>query len=887
MKRLTFTLLTLIALFSAISAVEDLPVFRQWIPDDMVTRPPVYHWTLDNGLEVLFWENHTVPLVASYIMIKAGGAFETKFDGAGISHYCEHLVSGGTTSKHTENEYKQMVQELGVSTNAYTSADVTVYHNSGPAKNFVPMFTMLAEQISDAKFVQEEVDREKGVIINEINMGQEEPGRVIWKLYNELFYRVNPYRLPTIGFVDRFEALTRDDVLEYYNMRYVPNNAILAIAGDVGVDKVKAVVDSVLGGWERKLVEPVNIPIEPLPVAARIGEREMDVEVSTMRMGFPTVYYGEEDLPALRVLGMILSGVQTSRLDLRLVNNDNPIMHSISAYSMEKYRERGQFMLGGGFDYENRDAIIETIWEEIDKIKEKGVTSDEVEWAKQYMIKSLKRESETVDDQAQNLLYNMLNTGRAFALDFYIMRINRVTAEDCQRVAKKYLVPEHMIMAIIKPFGATAPLDSMLVSDKSSSRPEFEIRELDNGLKLILAENPAQATVDMAVYIMGGSIFEPPEKAGLAEFTANFLAEGTKKYRTFEKLQRKQDELAIMSNIAAGSHTIYLTANFVATDLIEAIDLGAEVLINPTFPKSSEEKLKMRQLARIQQSHSSWASDAFQFYRENFFGEHPYSRPTIGYENAVSELTAADAKKYWSNTLNPRNMVIAISGPISVDVMAKELEKKFGKIKPKTDEMATIPMTVEHSQAESFEKEVDRGQVTLLIGYDACDSRDEEDKWALRAATGLLNGTGGLSGWIPMTLRGERDLVYVAWSSYSGRLFGGDFYLATQCQPENLEEVDSILLSLLDKLKTGDFTDEELQIIENAMAEQFLFSKERQADIVTDAGLNELYGFGIDYSDKFPEKIRAVTKDDVIRVAKKYLNNPVTVMLKPRAEMQD
>ncbi|MCD6532017.1 insulinase family protein, partial [bacterium] len=548
-----------------------------------------------------------------------------------------------------------------------------------------------------------------------------------------------------------------------------------------------------------------------------------------------------------------------------------------------KYSERGQFIISGSFDYEKRDRVISAIWDEIEKVKRHGVSAEEVEWAKNYVVKSLKRGAETVDDQANTLLYSFLTTGKPFYLDFYLQRISRVTPGDVRRVAEKYLVPEHMILAIVKPYGATCPGDSLTAAHAGGGAPKFEVFTLDNGVRLVLAENDAVQTEDLAVYTLGGQIFEPAEKAGLARFTANYLREGTKKYPDFMALQGILDRLNVRLDVDGGTHTIYMTANFVPSDLNATAEILEQLFMHPTFPRRAEQKLRERQIARIRQAHSSWASDAFMFFNEKFYGDHPYARPVAGYEETVAKLTAKDAKEYWRSVLNPQNIVVAASGPVPVDVMKERLSKIFGRIKD-GGQLPEIPEPAPHQKDEYYEKEVNRDQVTLIVGYDACGTRNEQDRWALVAAARLLSGTGGLSGWLPVELRGKRDLVYIAWAGYAGRPYGGHFYLAAQCQPENADTVKAIMLRLVEKLKSGDFTDEELKRITDATAEQMMFSKQRQSDIVSEKGLDLLYGFGVDYSDSIPDKIRAVKKDDVVRGANKYFVHPVIVVMKPASK---
>ena len=193
-----------------------------------------------------------------------------------------------------------------------------------------------------------------------------------------------------------------------------------------------------------------------------------------------------------------------------------------------------------------------------------------------------------------------------------------------------------------------------------------------------------------------------------------------------------------------------------------------------------------------------------------------------------------------------------------------------------------IPPQQRHTASEYYEKEVDRKQITLIIGFDACDAKNENDKWALRAAAGLLNGTGGLSGWLPVELRSKRDLVYVVWAGANSQQYGGHFSITTQCEPDDADTVKAIIIGQIERLRTGDFDEKDLTNITESIAEQFIMARQAQSSLVNAACLDELYGFGFNYSDMFPEKIRAVTKSDVVRVANEYLKNPTTIVLRPK-----
>ncbi|HHH80595.1 MAG TPA: insulinase family protein, partial [candidate division Zixibacteria bacterium] len=195
--------------------------------------------------------------------------------------------------------------------------------------------------------------------------------------------------------------------------------------------------------------------------------------------------------------------------------------------------------------------------------------------------------------------------------------------------------------------------------------------------------------------------------------------------------------------------------------------------------------------------------------------------------------------------------------------------------------IAKVPNLTPHEKSIYEKIPTERGQATLIIGFDAPTSYDEKDKWALRAAAGLLSA-GSLNGWLYDELRGKRNLVYIAWASLSSMKHGGTFTITTQCAPEEFDTVYTIINNLIERLRKGDFAEEELKRIENSLAEKHDMAFQTQADFVNTMALDELYGFGFNYYTKYGERIKSVSKEDVVNAAKKYLANPVTLVLMPK-----
>lgn len=856
------------------------PFFGQQFADSLLKHPPIYQKTLDNGLEVLFWENHSAPLVAVYIMIKTGSAWEGEFLGTGISHYLEHLVSSGTTKYHTEKYYQEMFKKYGISSNAYTSTDVTVYHQVGPSEHFDVIAGMIYEFVSACAFTQTEVDREKNVILQEIAMNKEEPSDVFWDFMRENYYLVSPYRVPIIGYREQFSKLTRDDILKYYNTRYAPNNAILAIAGDIDTSTVWAVVETLFGKWERKTITRDFPAYEPLPATPRFVEGEFDGlgTLAYIEIRIPTLQWGEKDMWALSVLDEILAGTEGARLDMELVSKRN-LMTSIYAYHDIDPFQRGCFVIGGRFHYQNRDKVLEAIWEVIEKVKSSGITKKELDEAKKRIFREIRKLPEGVEQQSSKILYDYFMMGKPWTNDLEWSEYNSVTVDDVNGVARKYFNRDMMVVTILKQKGLAIFPDTPFSANVERTESKFKLKKLSNGVQVVISENPSVSHCNIVIYVLGGSAYEPKSMEGLSRFTAQYLREGTKSYPNFEALSERFNQLGIEISIESGMHTIYFSSEFFPEQFSEVLSVLCEMCFSPTFPPQSAPKLIAKQISEINARKAHWLKDAIDFFRQKFYGGHPYARPDVGLVETVNKFTSENARQFWQKCLNERYIVIGFSGPIDEEKAIGELEKVFGKKKLPSEEAEKIPFTSFHLSAERHEKTAPREQITVIVGYDA-PPMNHPDQYPMKIADNFLSGI-GLSGWLFEELRGKRDIVYTSWASYSPRIAGGDFTIAAQCDPQNFDTVYSVIFSLVEKLKKGDFSEEELRQAKVASVQGQIESNQYQNNRVSDATLNVLYGLGLDYEEKYIENLKLVRSADVKEAAQKYLKNPVVIIIKP------
>ena len=186
---------------------------------------------LENGMIVVLKENHVAPVVSLHVYVKAGSIYEREYLGRGISHNLEHLMSNGT-EKRSKDQIDRMIEDIGNVSNAYTTKDHTSYYITTASSYFDTGLDILSDYIQNPQFPEEEVESERGVIINEINMGKDSASRRLYNLFFKTMLREHPARLPVIGYRELFEEITREDIQNYYNRMYVPNNMVFVAVGD-------------------------------------------------------------------------------------------------------------------------------------------------------------------------------------------------------------------------------------------------------------------------------------------------------------------------------------------------------------------------------------------------------------------------------------------------------------------------------------------------------------------------------------------------------------------------------------------------------------------------------------------------------------------------------
>jgi zinc protease len=820
--------------------------------------------TLDNGLRVVVVENHASPVVAVRIYVRAGSIYEGDHLGQGMSHYLEHTLGEGTV-KRTKEEIDSLIESIGNDSNAYTSLDHCCYYITTAAKYWKTALDVLGDYVFNATFPQEAVDTQKGIILREIALTQDRTEDRIYWLFAQTMFHVHPARYPVIGFENRFVKTTRDDLVAYHAEFYVPDNAIVAIAGDVSPDEAIAQCRDVLGSIPRRPPPPIVLPEEPPQTAPR---RRVEVDAKLQRayllMGYRTVSLLHPDLYALDVLSDIVGGGASSRL-VRVVREEKQLVDSIGSYSHTPSYDAGAFVVSATLDADKLPEAEEAILAELERVRTELVTPAELERAKTQKAAALVFARQTAESLAETVATDLLNTDDPNFSDEYVAKIKAVTREDLRRVAQRYFKPEKLCVAILTPKAPKTAGEAGAGPEK----PETVVRTLANGLKVMVQRSTAVPTVTLFAAAKGGLRFETAEDNGITGFMAHMLVRGTKA-RTRDQLAAAVADIGAGLSPYSGRNSFGIQAAALSQDLGKIIDYAADVLMNATFPAEEFERQRQLTLAGIAQQEDDAPTVAAKLFAETMYTTHPYRFQPIGTKESVSKLTREQVAQYYSRYCRPNRMVLSVFGDVEPDQAFAAVDRALGKWKPSEAEDETPPAEPPLEKVREVRQTRQEEQSIIYLGFPGVTVKDDR-RYIIDVLDAVMSGAGMPGGRLHDALRGRQLVYYVhAWSEPG--LDPGAFVVNAATEPSKTDEVIGIIKQIITDLKTTPVGDEELSRGKQMCIAEHDIGLETAASRAQAATLDELYGLGYDEYTKYDASVEQVTAAEVQQVAQELLN---------------
>lgn len=421
-------------------------------------KHPVRHYELDNGLKIVVQEDHRAPVVVSQIWYKVGSVDETRGK-TGLSHALEHMMFLGTKAV-PKDQFSKIIGDLGGYENAFTSEDQTVYYEEIGKQHLETCFKLEADRMKNLQFDESEVMRELEVIKEERRLRIEDsPENITWERFNATAYTSGGYQNPTIGWMADIDAITLEDLKEWYHTWYAPNHATLVVVGDVEGDAVHALAQQYFGAIP-KGPKAKEFPKEDV---GALGQRQIKVHakgaVPYLMQGYEVPSMGSriddlKDVYALMVLEAVLDGGYSARFEKNLIRK-KAIASSVSVYFDPYQRYNTQFTISGlpseAADIETLNKGIEA---EVADLQKNLLSDAELSRAKMHFVSNYVYDKDTMSHQAMQLGALSIIGFNVNKIDDILNNIKMVTPEEIQRVAQQYLVPERQTIAEMIPMKA-------------------------------------------------------------------------------------------------------------------------------------------------------------------------------------------------------------------------------------------------------------------------------------------------------------------------------------------------------------------------------------------------------------------------------------------------
>jgi zinc protease len=832
---------------------------------------------LGNGLTVVFRENHSSPVVAVQVWVKAGGATEPD-ERAGMSHILEHMAFKGT-KRRGPGQIAREVESLGGQINAYTSFDQTVYHITISGRYLENALDILADTIGNSVFDADELAKEREVILEELRMNEDNPGRMNGKALFREMYRVHPYGRPVIGYDNTIRKTTRDDLLSYFSRYYYPGNMVLVIAGDVNPGKARPAIEKAFLPLPTHEAPSADAPAEPPQENTRVKVQERDAKRAYLDIGFHGPSMRDEDVFAWDLLSLILGSGQTSRL-YHEVKDVRGLVDSVSA-SAYTPKDPGALIVSATGAPEKAKEALREILRQTFRLAAAPLQGQELARAKTATESEFVYSLESQGAIARHVGFFETTLGDAGFEQQYLRKIRAVTADDIAAAARKYLTPENLTVAAVVPQGDAGLLpgeevrriageayrEAMREAVGSEKRGTVVKEVLENGIRVIVREDRAVPVVAVEAGFLSGLRGEPREKGGVSAIMAEMLTKGTKE-RTAREIAEAVENMAADLSGFSGRNVFGMRARFLSRDFAAGFRLFAESLRSPTFPAEELEKKRREVLGRLKLQKDDMTQSVILLFLAAHYGDHPYSRDPLGTEESVRGMTREDVEGFYRRWADPRNMVISVSGDIGVQEALSAVREFFGDF-PRNEGFVPLgPMPVpEGGGIRRAEEPRDKEQAHFLIGYTGATFTDP-DRYALDVLGSSLAGQGGR---LFTDLRDKKSLAYAVTSFSSEQVDPGFFAFYMGTSPDKRDGAITDTLKIISEVRTNGITAEELGRAKQWMVGTYEIGLQSNSSYAGKMMYNELFGIGYEETFRAPEKIEAVTLQEANRVAAKVL----------------
>ncbi|HTJ77899.1 MAG TPA: pitrilysin family protein [Rariglobus sp.] len=820
-------------------------------------RPPE-RMVLPNGLVLLVQQDASAPVASVQVWAKTGSIHENTQLGAGLSHYLEHMLFKGTT-RRAGREISTTVQAHGGNINAYTTFDRTVYYIDLPSEHVGVAIDILADAVLHSSLPADEVAREKDVILREIAMCQDDPDDRLGEALFSTAFREHPYRYPIIGHRDVFSNVGREDLMAYYQARYVPNNLVVVIAGDVDVAAVRALVEQHFGSAPRARLAPVLVPDEPTQLAPRAQHRYEEVELTRAGLAWQIPGLTHEDAPALDLLGTLLGHGDSSVL-WQALREKKRLVHSIDA-SCWNPGSAGLFYISFTCDPAKREAAAAEIHRELVRVAARGFTPAQIRKAIRQLVVGEINTRKTMSGQASRLGVAEVVVGDLGFSKTYFEQLVRVTNTGLRRVLKTYLVPSRLTEVSLNP--KLVPAVKKALRKTEGATLPFSQQTLPNGSRLLAKPDSRLPNLHLRLLLEGGPMHELPGLRGATALLATLLTKDTKR-RAAAEVAKFIEEVGGSFYPFSGNNSFGLAVEVLPSDVDRALGLLGEAVLAPVFKKTTFEIERDAQVAALQQDADDVVTVGRKLVRKKFFGAHPFAIDAHGTIEGLTALKPADLAALWKRIGVAGNVVLVATGDFEPKVLLPKLRAFLARL-PKGKPPVRAAKFTKPAEVGDFIENQPREQAVVFQSFPGPGLLDK-DYYIGEVADELFSG---MSSRLFERVREEKGLAYFVRSSRVTGIDAGMFTFYAGTAPATADEVLREIDAEIVRVQAGDVTADELKRCQIRLKAARRMGLQTNAARAMHAGLNALYGQPADDAKFYDGQIDGVSIADLQVFAQK------------------
>jgi zinc protease len=901
MPRIVFALLAL-GVVSATTAPAQRPTPTRTVRPRTAPATitiPYQRFVLKNGLTLLVHEDHKAPIVAFNIWYHVGSKNE-KLGRTGFAHLFEHLMFNG--SEHFNDDYFQPFERIGATDqNGTTNEDRTNYFENVPTTALDVALWMESDRMGHLLGVIDtaRVNEQRGVVQNEKRQGENQPyGKVDGLMTAGTYPAGHPYSWEVVGSMEDLNAASVEDVKQWFRTYYGPNNAVIVLAGDITADVARQKIEQYFGDI------PATPPIakQSTWIAKRTGTHR---EIMQDRVPQARIYkewnipeFGAADADYLDLVTDVLAAGKTSRLYKRLVYDDQTAT-DVAAY-VDLREIGGQLVIratakpGGDLD-----RVERAIDEEVTRFIRSGPTPSELRRVKTQNRANFIRGVERIGGfggKSDVLAHYEVFTGNA---DNYLVtrrRIAAATAADLKSAAARWLSDGQWVLAV-HPYpefetvasGADRTKLPVAGTPPDARFPAVARATLSNGLKIVLAERHSIPQVNLTLLLDAGYAADQFASPGTARLALDMLDEGTTR-RTALQISDTLSQLGAELSTNSQLDVSRVALSAMKDKLDPALDIFADVVLDPSFPQADFQRLQRQTLARIQREKVQPVQMALRVFPQLLYGaNHAYGNPLTGSgtEQSVSAMTRADLVRFHRTWFKPNHATLVIVGDVSLAEIQPKLARLFSHWQGGDVPQKNVSTVADQPRPLVYILDRPGAEQSVILAADLASPKANPHEYAVEAMISLLGGQ--FTSRVNMNLREDKHWSYGAftfvWDARGQRPFIAYAPVQTDKTKESMVEVDRELRGILGPKPV---TQDELSKAQANLTLTLPGNWETMGAV--QGSLEDMVTYGLDdrYFETYAQRIRALTIPDAATAAQETIrpDHLVWVVVGDRAKIE-